>query len=93
MEDKGSQEMWKTLQVEIDICPAASQEINCMKVELANDLNKHENKFSLRLTRMVDALILVECNYAGKLAEPHYTQTFDLQCCELICLCCLSHCL
>lgn len=83
--------MWETLQVEIDTCPTASQEINCMKVNLANDLNKHENKFSLRATRMADALISVECNYAEKLAEPHYTQTSDLQCCELIDLCCLSH--
>lgn len=83
--------MWETLQVEIDSCLTASQESNCMKVNLANDLNKHENKFSLRAARRTDALTLVECNYAEKLAEPHHTQISDLQCCQLIELCCLSH--
>lgn len=52
--------MGETLQVEIDSCPTANQENNCMKVNLANDPNRHENKFSLRATRMANALILVE---------------------------------
>ena len=48
----------RPLQIETDPCPTASKEINHMKLNLANHLNKHGNMFSPRAFRMANALIL-----------------------------------
>ena len=81
----------RPLQIKTDPYPIASKKINCMKLNLANDQNKHDNKFSLcHLNGWCFRFIQMRLQ-AQEPAEPHCGQASALQNCEIIDLCCLSN--